>query len=186
MSIYVGIIAEETNDVDVIEEIIAKIKRRNLFKVKKFVGHSCGKLRNKCRDWAYNLHIQKCKILILVHDLDENNLGELKASLELSLIPSPIKNYLIVIPVREIEAWLLADHNAINLTFNLKLKKIPNPESIRRPKEYLRDIVYLRSNKKRNYTNTIHNRKIAANAHITMLNRCDSFKPLNKFLRNNL
>jgi hypothetical protein len=182
MSTLVGVIAEDLSDVEVIEEIIAKRRKRHLFKIKKFVGHSCGKVRAKCHDWARNLRIQQCTLLILVHDLDENNLNELKAEIECALRPSPIAKHVIVIPIREIEAWLLSDHDAINKTFGLKLKKIPNPEAIRRPKEHLRDLIYLRSCKRKIYVNTVHNRLIAANASLKQLNRCSSFVPLNDFL----
>jgi hypothetical protein len=183
MSTLVGVIAEDLSDVEVIEEIIAKKKNRRLFKIKKFAGHGCGKIRAKCKDWAYNLRIQQCTLLILIHDLDENNLRELRDEIEDTLKPSPITKYIIVIPIREIEAWLLADHEAINKTFGLKLKKIPNPEAIRRPKEHLRDLVYLRSSKRKIYVNTIHNRKIAAKANLKQLKRCNSFTPLNDFIQ---
>jgi hypothetical protein len=182
MSIYIGVIAEDNSDVEVIEEIIAKKKSRHLFKLKKFVGHSCGKVRTKCHEWACILSIQKCSILILLHDLDENAVSDLRREIEEKLRPSPIATHIIVIPVREIEAWLLADHEAINKTFGLSLKKIPNPESIRRPKEHLRDLVYLRSQKRRVYLNTAHNGKIAAKATLKQLSRCSSFVPLNDFL----
>lgn len=182
MSIFIGVIAEDISDVDVIEEIIAKKRKRNYFKIKKFVGHGCGKVRSKCRDWASNLRIQRCALLIVMHDLDENNLDELRAELQNALCPSPIAKHIIVIPIREIEAWLLADHHAINKTFGLHLKKITNPEEIRRPKERLRDLVYLKSNKSKVYVNTIHNRRIAANASLKELGRCSSFVPLNDFL----
>lgn len=186
MSILIGVIAEDKSDVDVIEEIIAKKRPRNRFKVRKFVGHSCGKVRTKCREWAKNLQMQKCTLLIVVHDLDENNINDLRTQLEAILQPSPIADHIIVIPIREIEAWLLADHSAINKTFGLKLKRIANPESIRRPKERLRDLVYLRSNKRKVYANTIHNKRIAANASVREFARCSSFVPLNQFLNNAL
>jgi hypothetical protein len=182
MSMIVGVIAEDNSDVDVLEEIIAKVTTRNRFKIKKFVGFGCGKIRGKCRDWAYNLGMQRCALLILIHDLDENDLALLRRELDEALQPSPIANHIIIIPVRELEAWLLADHEAINKTFNLKIKKIANPEAIRRPKERLRDIVYLRSNKRRTYINTIHNKRIASQASLRKMARCKSFIPLQDFL----
>ena len=182
MSTYIGVIAEDNSDVEVIEEIIAKKKSRHSFKIKKFVGHSCGKVRTKCHEWARILSIQNCSILILLHDLDENLVDDLRQDLEQKLQPSPIASHIIAIPVREIKAWLLADHEAVNKTFGLSLKKIPNPESIRRPKEYLRDLVYLRSQKRRVYINTAHNGKIAGKSTLRQLCRCQSFVPLNDFL----
>src|ERR1700691_5898347 len=66
---------------------------------------------------------------------------------------------------RSLEAWLLADHKAITKTFRFKkgLRKIANPESINRPKEFLRDIIRRGSNNRVVYVNTVHNVKIAQN-----------------------
>jgi len=183
MSLCVGIIAEDISDVHVLEEIISKMTRRNQFKIRKFLGFGCGKIINKCRDWARNLKIQGCKVLILVHDLDEKNVTTLHLELEQSLKPCPIPQYVIVIPVKEIEAWLLADHHAINLVFKLSLGKIANPQAINRPKEYLRDLVDRRSNHSKTYLNTVHNRKIAAAANLRNLERCTSFLPLKEFIQ---
>jgi hypothetical protein len=87
-------------------------------------------------------------------------------------------------PVREIEAWLLADRNAIAKTFGFKkpLKKISNPESIMRPKEYLRDLITQKSNGRIVYVNTIHNAKIMQNCEVNNLERCASFVPLEDFI----
>lgn len=184
MSKYVGVIAEDISDVDVINEIIAKVTNRNNFKIKKFIGHGRGKVLGKCHDWARNLKIKKCTLLIIIHDLDTNNLATLRKELGQALSPSPIVNNIIVIPIREIEAWLLADHLAINKTFGIKLNKVPNPESIIRPKEHLKRLVYLKSMKRKIYINSAHNKKIAANATLKNFSRCKSFIPLNDFLVN--
>ncbi|SRR5260370_5389988 len=179
----IGIIAEDNSDVDVIRSIVGKIARRK-FGVDKFVGHGCGKLRSKCRAWSGNLRERGCTLLILVHDLDRANLGVLNASLAAALTPCPITLNIIVIPVREIEAWLLADHEAIRKAMNLSkaIGKIKNPEAITRPKEHLRDLVWVRSGHKSRYVNSIHNVKIAEACSIANLRRCASFKPLENFL----
>ena len=158
MTILVGIIAEELSDVDVISEIIGKLARKN-FGVKSFVGHGCGRIKYKCRAWAQTLKERGCKLLILVHDLDSARLDQLLAAIRGALNPSPMEQYVIVIPIRELEAWLLADHKAITKTFRFKkgLRKIANPESINRPKEFLRDIIRRGSNNRVVYVNTVHN-----------------------------
>ncbi len=52
MSKKIGVIAEDNSDIEVIEEILKKHLNSNGFKVKKFVGNGCGKLRNKCDSWT--------------------------------------------------------------------------------------------------------------------------------------
>ena len=184
MTIPIGIIAEDNSDLDVIREIINKLCRHKRYSVKKFLGYGCGKIISKSASWAYNLHMQKCQALIVVHDLDDRRLDTLCKELSDALSPCPIFDNIVVIPVREIEAWLLTDSDAISraMKLNLRLKKIANPEAIFHPKETLEDLVYFRSGKQKHYINSIHNKLIAREAHLTHLRRCRSFIPLESFL----
>jgi hypothetical protein len=183
MTKLVGVIAEDISDVDVVKVIIKKIAHKK-FGIKYFVGHGCGRLRNKGRAWAQALKERGCQLLVLIHDLDANRVDQLLSAIRQALDPSPIEEHVIVIPVRELEAWLLADHKAIEKTFKFKktLKKIANPEAIQHPKEYLRDLISQRSERRIIYVNTAHNEKIAENCAISSLERCASFKPLEDFI----
>jgi hypothetical protein len=98
----IGIIAEDQSDVDVLTVLIGKIAKRP-FSVRRIVGGGCGKIVGKCRAWAQNLQAQGCRYLLVVHDLDTRNIGDLRNQLEAALRPCPIGQHLIVIPVREIE-----------------------------------------------------------------------------------
>jgi hypothetical protein len=183
MRVSVGIIAEDKSDVDVIDVIISK-STNAAYTPKSFVGNGCGRIRNKCREWAENLRERGCALLILVHDLDAGSLRELQRVLANALGNSPLKPAVIVIPVREIEAWLLADHNAIRAALNIHetIKKIPNPEGLAKPKEYLRDLIYRASKKRTTYLNTVHNAKIARASQMSCFRRCESFRPLQDFI----
>ena len=183
----VGVIAEDLSDVEVIDAIIRKITSAP-YTIERFVGHGCGKIRIKCKAWSQNLRGRGCRILIILHDLDDSQPEPLRRSLVAALGVSPIGPHVIIIPIHEIEAWLLADHQAIHKALKLKhnLSTISNPESIMRPKEYLRDIIYRRSGKKVFYINTIHNKKIAQECKVVNLRRCTSFRPLELFLRGHL
>jgi hypothetical protein len=186
MTVIVGIIAEDKSDVDVIDVIISKCTKVK-YSTKSFVGNGCGRLRNKCRQWADNLRERGCSLLVFAHDLDANSHAQLRAILQAALGESPLRPFIIVIPVREIEAWLLADQKAICSAMNIRgtIKRIKNPEALLRPKESLRDIIYRASKKKITYLNTIHNEKIARQCELPNLRRCESFKPLQKFIEQN-
>jgi hypothetical protein len=179
----IGIIAEDHSDVAVLRILISKITKAP-FSLKPTVGGGCGKIVGKCHVWAQNLHDQGCRYLIVVHDLDTRIIAHLRAQLAAALNPSPIALHLIVIPVREIEAWLLSDHVAITKAMKLvePVKMVPNPEVILRPKEYLADLVFRKSRKKRRYVNALDNAKIAALCIMSNLRRCASFVPLSAFI----
>lgn len=187
MTIQVGVIAEDESDVQVVTAFARKIARKP-FSVKPVVGHGCGRLRNKCHGWARMLEGRGCSVLLLIHDLDTAHLGQLQNTLRTALGQSPIAKHAIIIPVRELEAWLLSDHDAIQKTFKFKrrLGKIANPEAIQRPKETLRDIIEQRSDRKIIYVNTIHNSKIADHCQISNLLRCLSFRPFQTFIERTL
>jgi hypothetical protein len=185
--VEIGVIAEDKSDVEVIKRLLEKTTKKP-FVVRRFVGNGCGKILAKCNAWADNLYVQGCRRLIVVHDLDRNNLKALKASLEEALNGCSIPVRAIIIPIEEIEAWLLADSNAISNAMKLKiiLKKIPNPESIKSPKEYLSKLVRLKSGHSRSYVNTIHNEQIAMHCSLRELKRCDSFRIFADFVGNNI
>lgn len=178
----IGVIAEDVSDVEVLYELTCKLIRENSFSFKKFVGHGGGALRKKCTAWAENLFLKGCNHIVVLHDLDDNNENELRSELVGYVRNVGYVGYIILIPVREIEAWLLVDDKAIQKVFNMsKRPKLPgNPEEIMHPKEELRDIVWKETKKR--YVNTIHNRKIANASRITILRKCRSFRPYHAFI----
>ena len=90
-----------------------------------------------------------------------------------------------MIPIEEIEAWLMCDANAVKRVFGLKKKpNLPNnPESIVSPKEKLESLVWRHSGKTRRYINTVHNVAIAKHSNIASLRKCAAFHPFENFIR---
>lgn len=182
-TLKMGVIAEEMNDIEVLYELTAKIIRENSFSFKHFIGHGCGTLRRKCRAWAENLTQRGCTLLVVIHDLDKRNESELRKELEAAIEGLKFRQSVVLIPIEEIEAWLLCDPNAIQSVFNMrKVPSIPaRPERISDPKEFLSALVM--KNSKSRYLNTIHNRKIAAQLALdSIVRRCPSFLGYPKFL----
>lgn len=77
----IGIIAEERNDIDVLNKITGKLVEARRFAFKQFIGHGCGRVRKKCSSWARNLLKRGCNHLVIVHDLDVNIENELRTEL---------------------------------------------------------------------------------------------------------
>ena len=183
MAVNIGVIAEERNDIDVLYQFTCKLTRENSFSFSTFAAHGCGRLRNKCRTWSQNLLRRGCSHLVVIHDLDDKDENALRTELENSVRNISFSGRILLIPVFEIEAWLFFDPLALQHTFNMK--KLPrisqHPETIRHPKEYLRDIVWKYS--KKHYINTIHNKKIASLLRINKVLSCISFSPYPAFIR---
>lgn len=177
-----GIIAEDHSDVGVVKQITRRMVRPANIGFKNFVGNGCGKIRRKCRAWAEILVRQGCSWVVVVHDLDQNNENSLRRQLETAVADVNSLANIVLIPVQEIEAWLLFDSNAIATAF--KAKKIPrlpkNPESVNHPKETLDDIVWKTYQKR--YLNTVHNERIAMNIDVVLLYRARSFAPYPPFV----
>ncbi len=182
----IGVIAEEKNDVEVLYELTCKLIDKNAFSFKQFIGHGCGKLRRKCTQWAKNLLQRGCSYLVVIHDLDKYGEDTLRQELTKSVKDIHYNAHLILIPVREIEAWLLTDANALRKVFGLtKAPKLPGkPESLIDPKKQLEELIW-KSDKKR-YINTIHNQKIAAAMSIEKAKMCKSFCPYPTFVSEHL
>lgn len=182
----IGIIAEDDSDVDVIKEILCMYLPKSNFCTKKFVGKGCGKLRAKCAAWSINLSTQGCDHILIFHDLDRYDENILRRELLEKLKPGGLSNTLIVIPIEELESWLLSDINVIKEVFSIKaeVKQIFDVEKVVSPKEHLQKLVKRLSNKP--YLNTIHNKKIASKLSIGKLMNCASFHPLNDYINNRI
>ena len=185
----IGIIAEDESDFISIKTLICRIANNYRLSTEKFIGKGCGKIKRKCNSWATTLKTKGCTVLFVVHDLDSNDLKTLQKEIRSSLEPCPIIKNLIVIPVQELEAWLLSDPEGIKKS--LKLNKPPkiksNTEMIDSPKEYLGNAIFKASNYEKPYINTKHNKIISEAVSINIIrNKCKSFIPFYDFIKTNL
>lgn len=186
MAIKIGIIAEDISDIQVITEILSKYLKSNSFSTKHFVGKGCGKLKNKCRAWVDNLIKQGCEHIFIFHDLDRNNEDKLRKDISEKISTLNFKNSLIVIPIEELEAWLLSDIDAIRKVFSITnvIKQPSNAEGVKSPKEHIERLVRQAANKI--YINTIHNKKIASHTPLEQLKKCSSYLPLHNYIFGNV
>ena len=183
----IGIIAEDESDVESAKVLIRRISARTDLDFKRNIGNGCGRIARKCHGWAKDLRDRGCTHLILIQDLDSTDseeLSKLTEKLKAAISPSPIPSHLICIPVEELEAWWLSDPNAIKVA--LELDAMPrvedHPEVIASPKEYIDCIVRRCSANKKQFLNTKHNPKIAANLNFVNAKSCESFKPFFDFV----
>jgi len=119
---------------------------------------------------------------IVIRDADHKDPNDLIARMETRISGRiyPFSRHLLVI-VQELEAWLLADEEALALITGRPQRGVPNPESLNNPKARLEKIL---SDVNIGYTAEIA-RKIAAAARVDVLSvRCPSFKRFQEALVN--
>jgi len=184
-AVHVGVIAEDSSDVEVLKELGRKVSGRN-FSISQHFGKGCGPLKSKTLGWCQALSKKGCKAVVLVHDRDNKDANKLRQELEGILATSVMKRCYVTIPSEELEAWLLSDTHAIEMALNLesKLKEIHHPETVLSPKEHLGDLITSHSkNKTKCYVNTEHNRLIAKEIDISKIEKkCPSFATFKTFI----
>lgn len=180
-----GILGEDNSDVDTLKVLIRRLHDKNNLQKTRIAGtgyQGAGELLKKGARGLKALSSQGCTRFIVARDADQKDIQELHAEVVGKIInPSKITGLIcIVIPVQEIEAWLLADLcKAVN-TFPswTPSKDITNPESISKPKEEIIRLIS-KPNGKSLYNHTAHNQKLAEHISLELLaKRCPSFKPL--------
>jgi hypothetical protein len=167
----IGLLGEDTSDTDCIAALVTRLSKDRVALRGRGVGGG-GNMFNvkKMTRFTKSLSDEGCSYLVVVHDLDRNritselnNETQLRARLEKALEHNPITGKTIIVPIEEIEAWLLSD-------------KYPHPEKISNPKKILRNL-------DRNYR-TSDNARIAGKINIDEITqKCPSFKPLQEFLK---
>jgi uncharacterized protein DUF4276 len=182
---HIGFIAEDISDVEVLKILAGKLTARR-FAASHFVGKGCGPLKRKIPGWCKAFATKGVKSVVVVHDLDRNSEHELRKLLTELLSGSGFKVKAVVIPIEELEAWLLSDEQAIQVALRLrtKPKTVHNPETVPSPKEYLAAVV--RENSKQRltqYVNTVHNKLIAKALSTTKLSKCPSFNQYAQFIK---
>ena len=117
--------------------------------------------------------------MLLQHPLRER----LRTELNAAIAPARATASVVLIPKREIEAWLLYDGAAIATAFRQnEHPRLPgNPESLLDPKKYLRDLIWRKYGK--DYLNTVHNARIARHIRVSYLRGSRSLAPHFGFIK---
>jgi len=182
-----GIIGEHPTDVDTLKVLVKKIAKNNAVKVHVKGYGGAGQLFRKGAKQLtqFSGAPHYCQRFIVCYDSDGNDPKERHRAVANKIIkPSKVKNpCCILIPVQELEAWILADIQAVqNVITSWAPKEITNPEAISKPKEHLEKLSRA-SNKRPRYDHTLHNDKVAAYLDLAKVAaKCVSFRPLINFV----
>lgn len=185
-----AVLGEDRSDAEVIQILIRRIAGNDKLSVHPKGYDGCGQLLRKgARDLDEFLS-QGYERFVIAYDADSDDpvARHERARAEIlarSRVPSHA--CCIVVPVQELEAWLLADIAAVRGKWpNWRPDPIANPEQIEDPKEHLERLSRDAQRRPR-YSHRVDNPILARLVDLTAVERkCPSFRVLAMFVRDNL
>lgn len=184
-----AVLGEDKSDAQTIKVLIQRIAGDGSLKVKAVGFRGGSNLLRKGKQKLMVLQNLGFTRFIIAHDADGPDPAPIRQKIiERVIRPSSLSEACcIVIPVQEIEAWILADIVvARNVLTGWRPKAIASPESITNPKE---ELIRLSRDAKRRprYDNAIHNERLAKYLDLEVIRqKCPSFRPLMEFVRGNI
>jgi len=194
-----AVLGEDDSDVDTLKVLIRRLAMEPNLPIKKKGYGSCGEMLNKGAKHLKLFKEEGCTRLIVCYDSDGQDKQErFNEALEKVIRPAGIPPYItgmslcgmeacccIVIPVQEIESWILADIQSVSKVFS-GWRPAPirqNPETIESPKEFLEKLS--RQGVRPRYSHAAHNKVVAEHINLGLVrNRCESFGALVDFVLN--
>jgi hypothetical protein len=137
-----AVLAEDDSDaatLEVLVKSISKIENQQVLK-KGFGG--CGALRSKSHRFIKEFSRLGATRFIICHDADGEDPAHIRRGVRTILSKNSCRGFdvAVIVPVEELEAWILADPKAITEVIStFAIRERHNPESVRHPKEWLRD-----------------------------------------------
>ena len=181
-----GILGEDDSDVATLKVLVRRLAKDESLRIKGKGYSGAGELLRK---GAKQLNLLKvlhsCKRFIVCHDADGPDPEPKHALVNERIVKcSEVSDACcILIPVQELEAWILADiESAVNVFPSWRPAAIQNPEKIASPKEHLEKLS--RDDKQRpRYSHAVHNEKMARHLDLEKVRRkCPAFSVLVEFV----
>ncbi|MGE0479856.1 MAG: DUF4276 family protein [Phycisphaerae bacterium] len=134
-----AILAEDASDAEVLTHVVRRHLNDPQIPVKKKGYDGCSAL---CRKGARDIRAWQQRDIsrfIICHDADCATPEPVRVKVQRAVMPTGLTGAAcIVIPVHEIEAWMMADELAINTVIpSFEFRGHRNPESVPNPKEWL-------------------------------------------------
>lgn len=184
-----AVLGEDRSDAETLQVLIRGLagNPRLSIKIKGYDG--CGGLLRKGHRDLDEFARQGCDRFVVAYDADRDPpLLRYESARAQILARSSIAadTCCIVVPVQELEAWLLADLPAVvNILPGWHPDPISNPERIQDPKEHLEKLSCYSKHRPR-YSHALHNPKLAEHIDLAVVERkCPSFAALASFVRSN-
>ncbi len=180
-----GVLGEDDTDAETVKTIIARMAGANVkIHTKGFGGKD--KLLNKGLGQIKFFYATGCTKFVICHDSDSHDPSDSRLKVMDRIVrPSGIPDSCCtLIPVYMIEAWILANIEAVsNVIKSWKPKPVANPEKIPDPKGELKRLSRL-GGRRPLYSHETHNQQVARYLDLEIVaKKCPSFQPLVQFMK---
>lgn len=180
-----GIVAEDASDAETLKQLVKRAVGEN----QKIHTIGCGGCGSLCRKGSRHLkNFQRLGVtrFIVCHDADgdEQKAMEIREKVLAQVIrPSGCQPACALVPVQELEAWMIADHEAIAAVIpSFQLQEVARPELQANPKGWLENASRVKSARPL-YRHATHNPRVAEHIRISVLyQKCPSARVLFDFL----
>lgn len=185
-----GIIAEDNSDIECLKVIIKRLAKNDSLKIKHKGYKGCANmLRDGWKDLKAYSQLSYITHFIVCYDKDDSK-GQTRYEEVINKIikPSGLKNkkVCILIPIQEMEAWILADIESVTKVISSwkPAEKFQSPELIESPKEKLTKLSQTKSSKPL-YDYVTHNQQVFKHIDLEIVKKkCPSFAELYEFVKN--
>jgi hypothetical protein len=181
-----GIIGEDDSDARTLKVLIRRLAGDDSLTIRPKGYDGCAQMLRKGAEQLRLFMKLGLKRFVIAYDADKDE-PSTRYEMVMKEIVRPVglqENYCVLIPVQEIESWIIADIEAVSHVFSSwKPKGVSrSPEHIDDPKEYLEKLSRL-NGRRPIYDHTTHNEKVAEYLRLDVVrNRCPSFAPLAVFI----
>lgn len=183
-----GVIGEDKSDVETLKVLIRRLANNDRLTVHAKGYSGCGEMLRKGSRQLVLFAAQGVRRFVVCYDADRDDPLRRKKEAtekiwEKALSDGIAGSCCIVVPVQELEAWILADLSSVSKVIeSWRPKDVASPETIADPKEHLEKLS--REHQKPKYVHAIHNQKIAGFLDLgKVAKRCQSFVPLVEFVQ---
>ncbi|OJW14705.1 MAG: hypothetical protein BGO49_17105 [Planctomycetales bacterium 71-10] len=183
-----AILAEDRSDAEALVILVKRILDREDLKIHKKGFSGCGELRRKAASHILDFARQGASRFIICHDSDGKDPGTVRKSVRDGIggkLDLNSYRHAIIVPVQELEAWIIADAKAITSAIrSLVIADVRQPETISSPKEWL--VAQSRTGGKSRplYAPATFNKQVAAFLDVPKVQaKCPSFRELVEFVR---
>ena len=180
-----AVLGEHRSDAETIVVLMKRLLRDDRASIR-FKGYNgCGQLRRKGAKQIRLFANLGAERFVVCHDADGPDPAPAREKVRREIVePAEVQeSCCILIPVEELEAWIIADEQAISQTIpTFASPAVASPEGQNDPKEWI--VRQSKRNRTRPlYVPSMHNSRVARHLDLDRVaEKCPSFRPLVDFL----